>query len=146
MRAFGKSCIDITRRLRFFAREFNRCIGSTSGRKSRGIRREGSPGAFCGLANPATFWDTLRGLGVSPAFQWTFDDHHSYQWTELQRLAGQARLRGSNVLLTTEKDAMNLPERAAEVLNEASVDLYWLKIGIRLDEEAEFLKLIESAC
>ena len=106
---------------------------------------EGPVAAFCGLANPATFWETLEELRIRPAFRWEFDDHHSYRWKELQRLAAQARIHGSNVLLTTEKDAMNLPERAAEILTDASVDLYWLRIGLQLQDEARFLDLIQAS-
>lgn len=103
---------------------------------------EGPMTAFCGLANPASFWASLKALRIDPVFTWTFRDHHSYRWKELQRLAAQARARGSNVLLTTEKDAMNLPERAAEILREALVELYWLKIGMQVDDEAGFMDLI----
>ncbi|HEV2689292.1 MAG TPA: tetraacyldisaccharide 4'-kinase, partial [Bryobacteraceae bacterium] len=105
---------------------------------------EGPAAAFCGLANPAAFWETLESQRIRPAFRWEFDDHHSYRWRELQRLAAQARLHGSNVLLTTEKDAMNLPERAAEILTEASVDLYWLRIALQVQEESRLLELIGS--
>jgi 3-deoxy-D-manno-octulosonic-acid transferase len=105
---------------------------------------EGPVAAFCGLANPASFWQTLRTIGINPAFTWAFDDHHSYNWKELERLAAQARTNGSNVLLTTEKDAMNLPEHAGDILMEALVDLYWLKIGIQIDDEPGLMRLIES--
>jgi tetraacyldisaccharide 4'-kinase len=104
---------------------------------------EGVAAAFCGLANPLSFWETLKAARMSLGFTWEFDDHHSYNCTELQRLAAQARIHGSNVLLTTEKDAVNLPEHAAEILVEASVDLYWLRIGLQLDDEEGLLQLIE---
>jgi tetraacyldisaccharide 4'-kinase len=100
--------------------------------------------AFCGLANPASFWGTLQTLGIAPVFTWTFDDHHRYNCVQVQRLAAQARLHSAPVLLTTEKDAMNLPERAAEILLEASMELYWLKIGIQVEREEALLELIES--
>ena len=105
---------------------------------------EGPLAAFCGLANPASFWETLKALRIQPVFTWTFGDHHGYQWTELQRLAAQARVHSSSVLLTTEKDAANLPERAGEILMDASVELYWLKIGIQIDDEAGLMSLIKS--
>lgn len=105
---------------------------------------EGPLAAFCGLANPASFWATLKALRISPAFIWEFEDHHSYQCVELQRLAAQARMVRASVLLTTQKDAANLGNRAAEILVEASVDLYWLKIGIQVDDEAGLVALIES--
>lgn len=105
---------------------------------------EGPTAAFCGLANPASFWGTLKALGFEPVFAWAFSDHHSYQCRELQRLAAQARMHGANILLSTEKDVINLPEHAAEILTEASVDLYWLKIGVRVDDEGGLLGLVES--
>jgi 3-deoxy-D-manno-octulosonic-acid transferase len=105
---------------------------------------EGAVGAFCGLANPASFWQTLNTLRINPVFSWAFEDHHSYKWKELERLAAQARIHGANVLLTTEKDAMNLPEHAGDILMNALVDLYWLKIGIQVDDETALMRLIES--
>jgi tetraacyldisaccharide-1-P 4'-kinase len=105
---------------------------------------EGGAAAFCGLGNPASFWGILKALRIQPVFTWTFDDHHSYSCTELQRLAAQARMHGASVLLCTEKDAMNLPERAAELLLDESAELYWLKIGVHVEEEDALLALIES--
>lgn len=100
--------------------------------------------AFCGLANPASFWGTLRSLHVAPVFHWAFADHHHYTCTELQRLTDQAKLHGSSVLLTTEKDAMNLPESAAPFLQRVGVELYWLKIGVVIEHEDQMLDLIAS--
>ncbi len=105
---------------------------------------EGPLAAFCGLANPASFWATLKALRIEPVVTWAFEDHHAYQWVELQRLAEQARIHSASVLLTTEKDAANLPERAAEVLMDALVELYWLKVGIHVDDEAGLMSLIKS--
>ncbi len=105
---------------------------------------EGPVAAFCGLANPASFWGTLREQRIRPVFTWAFSDHHRYNWDELHGLAAQARLHGSNVLLCTEKDAMNLPERSMELLLNDSVELFWLKVGVQIEEEDALLELIES--
>jgi tetraacyldisaccharide 4'-kinase len=105
---------------------------------------EGPMTAFCGLANPASFWGTLNALRIRPVFRWAFDDHHRYCWSELHRLAAQARMHGSSVLLCTEKDAMNMPERSMELLLNDSVELYWLKIGVEIEQEDALLELIES--
>jgi hypothetical protein len=53
-------------------------------------------------------------------------------------------MHGSRVLLTTEKDAMNLPEGAPGALSRAGVVLYWLKIGVEIEHEDQLLDLIES--
>ena len=105
---------------------------------------EAPAGAFCGIANPASFWGTLRTLGIKPVFQWPFGDHHHYTCTQLERLAAQTKLHGSNVLLTTEKDALNLPDTAAKVLEHAGVELRWLKIGVHIEKEEKLLELIRS--
>ncbi len=103
---------------------------------------DGAVVAFCGLGNPEAFWRTLRRLGIEPVFQWTFDDHHTYVPRELKRLARQARERGAQALVTTQKDAMNLPERAFEAI--APLDLFWVKVDVTLDKEEEFLDLIAA--
>ncbi|MBI4905465.1 MAG: tetraacyldisaccharide 4'-kinase [Acidobacteria bacterium] len=94
--------------------------------------------AFCGLGNPAAFWATLAALDIHPRFRWPFDDHTSYLARHLKRLAEQARSTGAKVLLTTEKDAMNLPANAADLV--APLRIFWLRAGIRLDRETEFLE------
>ncbi len=100
--------------------------------------------AFCGLGNPASFWTTLKALGIHPAFRWTFSDHHRYNCTEIHRLAEQARMHGATSLLCTEKDAMNLPEQGIDTLVSDAVELYWLKVGLRVESEEALIGLIES--
>lgn len=105
---------------------------------------EGAVAAFCGLGNPASFWGTLKRARIEPVFTWAFGDHHRYRWCELHRMAEQARMRGANVLLCTEKDAMNMPAGSKELLLKGSVELYWLKIGVLIENEERLLELIES--
>jgi tetraacyldisaccharide 4'-kinase len=105
---------------------------------------DGPVAAFCGLANPASFWGTLRSLSLPPVFHWAFRDHCRYTCDQVARLAAQAQMNGSNVLLTTEKDAMNLPDFAPAELARAGVDLFWLKIDIQIEQEDKLLDLIES--
>jgi 3-deoxy-D-manno-octulosonic-acid transferase len=93
--------------------------------------------AFCGLGSPRGFLSTLRELGMEIVFQWTFGDHHRYRAHELQRLARQARAAGAEVLVTTEKDVMNLSPAAAAAI--APLELYWLKIAVEIDNEEELL-------
>jgi 3-deoxy-D-manno-octulosonic-acid transferase len=98
--------------------------------------------AFCGLGNPAAFWETLRARGIEPVFRWSFEDHHHYMVYELRMLAAQAKDLGAKVLLTTEKDVMNFPEDVMAML--PSVELYWLKIEMRIENEEGLLALIEQ--
>jgi 3-deoxy-D-manno-octulosonic-acid transferase len=100
----------------------------------------GTVAAFCGLGNPRAFWQTLDELGVEVAFRWAFSDHHHYKPSELERLAKQAALCGAETLVTTEKDMMNLCGHASSIV--APCKLLWLKIGIEIENEEEFLQHI----
>ncbi len=98
--------------------------------------------AFCGLGNPQAFWNTLEILGIDVVFRWTFDDHHLYTPQELLRLKLQAQAAGADVLLTTEKDRMNLPPGVDAFV--APLDIAWLEIEYKLDREDEFLDLLKQ--
>ena len=98
-------------------------------------------GVFCGLGNPRSFHRTLDALGTRYVDCVEFQDHHRYLPNELTRLAEQFRRQGAVALVTTEKDAVNLCQDADELL--APLPLYWLKIGMRIEGEAELLAQIE---
>lgn len=97
-------------------------------------------GAFCGLANPAAFWRSLDALNCRPAHRWVFADHHRYTPQQVKRMAALAKAAGLELLLTTEKDLMNLPPEAARLA--APLRLAWLRIGVELEGEDELLELI----
>ena len=101
-------------------------------------------GAFCGLGNPASFRHTLEVLGVEVVDWIEFDDHHRYRPRELRHLAQQTAAAGATALVTTQKDAINLCESTAELV--APLALYWLEIGMKIEGEAEFLRMIERGC
>ena len=98
--------------------------------------------AFCGLANPASFWQTLSELGCRPAERRAFADHYIYGSGDIASLAGLARSAGCEVLLTTEKDRMNLPEGTANAVSD--LDLLYLKIGIRIEDEPLLIALLDE--
>jgi len=98
--------------------------------------------AFCGLANPASFWTTLRGLGCRLLFQKEIADHHRYSPAELRFLAAEARSAGAEVVLTTEKDAMNLCEGAGAIF--APLSLLWLKIGLEVEGGEDLVRLVRG--
>jgi 3-deoxy-D-manno-octulosonic-acid transferase len=98
----------------------------------------GSPaGAFCGLGQPGTFWRTLEILGIQAAPRLVFPDHHRYTSGDLEEIGRQAVDAGAQVLVTTEKDMMNLPAGVALPLR-----IYCLRIGIEIENEAELLQHI----
>ncbi|MGH9468014.1 MAG: tetraacyldisaccharide 4'-kinase [Terriglobales bacterium] len=67
------------------------------------------PFAFCGLARPESFWEALTQLGIVPLGRRSFRDHHHYSLRDLARLSASAQAAGADSLVTTAKDAANLP-------------------------------------
>jgi len=98
-------------------------------------------GVFCGLGNPEAFRRTLERLGVKLVGWVDFEDHHRYRPRELRHISQEMRARGATALVTTEKDVMNLCESSDDLL--APLPLYWLKAGMTIERESEFVSEIE---
>jgi len=64
--------------------------------------------AFCGIGNPAAFFEDLRNWGFQVVQQRGFTDHHAYTSREAAELEQSAANSGADALLCTEKDVWNL--------------------------------------
>jgi tetraacyldisaccharide 4'-kinase len=64
--------------------------------------------AFCGIGNPAAFFDDLRTWGFQVVQQRSFLDHHAYTARDAAQLEQAASNCGADALLCTEKDVWNL--------------------------------------
>jgi 3-deoxy-D-manno-octulosonic-acid transferase len=111
--------------------------GASSALTSAPFRRVA---AFCGLGTPHSFWKTLAQLDLDVVCTWAFEDHHAYRPADIRRLAQQAQALGAEVLVTTEKDIMNLRDGAAQLA--APIKIWWLRIGVEMDREQDFLDRI----
>jgi tetraacyldisaccharide 4'-kinase len=100
----------------------------------------GTVGAFCGIGSPPAFWRTLDELGLKVVWREAFRDHHAYTAAELERVSREAQAAGAGVLVTTEKDMMNLPEGLRLTLPVECV-----RIGVEIEDEPALLKLIQRA-
>ncbi|HWY68498.1 MAG TPA: tetraacyldisaccharide 4'-kinase [Terriglobales bacterium] len=64
--------------------------------------------AFCGIARPQRFFDALRSAVVDLRKEIAFRDHHRYTAADVQRLTAIRTGLPGSMLVTTEKDAVNL--------------------------------------
>ncbi len=84
-------------------------------RNAEGIRPEPNANlqhkrifAFCALAKPQTFFQSLAQLDASVTGTRAFADHHWYTENDLRRLEEEARSLSCDALVTTEKDLVKL--------------------------------------
>ncbi|MCU0227872.1 MAG: tetraacyldisaccharide 4'-kinase, partial [Bryobacterales bacterium] len=96
--------------------------------------------AFCGLANPNSFFVTLRAVQVAVKARAPFPDHHPYHPQELKRLDALAAATGAQALVCSEKDIQNLNADWAKSIGDRP--LYWLKIGMDVDQPEALVALL----
>ena len=93
---------------------------------------------FAGIAAPAAFGATLRGLKTSDEVI-EFPDHHWYTAADLRAL--EARARSADALVTTEKDWVRLCGRLG-----AGPPLYVISVALRLVTGADAWRRAFERC
>ncbi|RDD62363.1 tetraacyldisaccharide 4'-kinase [Ferruginivarius sediminum] len=92
--------------------------------------------AFAGIGRPEKFFRTLAGLGADVVESRGFPDHHAFTREQLRDLL--ARAESANLTpVTTEKDAMRLPEWARWQVSVLPVAAVW-------DDPAAVDRLLEA--
>jgi tetraacyldisaccharide 4'-kinase len=64
--------------------------------------------AFCGIGDPSSFEQALHEVGVINYQLKIFDNHHVYNNNDFKFL--ESAIKRGNILITTQKDAIKLPE------------------------------------
>ena len=93
--------------------------------------------AFAGIGRPEKFFTYLHDLGGHVTTTQAFADHHTYTADELEKIR---RLAGTNtqepgVIVTTEKDAIRIPEGTLP-------DLVVLRVALAFDAPEKLAELI----
>ncbi len=88
--------------------------------------------AVSGIARPESFVADLERLGMKIALRRDFDDHHRYMREELSEIVERAREAGAEAIITTEKDAANLP---ADFAGASAPPFFAARIEFRLENE-----------
>ena len=100
-------------------------------------------GAFCGLGNPRSFRCTLDAVGAVVVESAEFDDHHRYRPREVRNMVALFREERAEAMVTTEKDSVNLCDGMELILG--GMPLYWLRVGMKIEEEEKFLSYLRSS-
>ncbi len=98
--------------------------------------------AICAIAVPESFENYLTDLGATIVYRKRFVDHHRYRAQELRDFANAANKHHAEILVTTEKDAVRLPELAPDL-----PPFYFLRVEINiLDGIEHFHRCITRIC
>lgn len=97
--------------------------------------------AFCGIARPASFRETLDSLGIRPRAFAAFRDHHDFSELERGALEAEAARLRAAWLLTTEKDAVRLDGWAPRAAR-----LAVLRVEAEMENADVVLERVLSAC
>lgn len=92
--------------------------------------------AFAGIAKNMNFFNSLLENGINIRGTQKYMDHHSYSEKDIARIETLAERKKSDLIITTEKDYVKLPE-------EFQKKVYYLKIDIIISNEDGFFKDIE---
>jgi tetraacyldisaccharide 4'-kinase len=96
--------------------------------------------AFCGIGNPAAFFDDLTTWGLSVVGQHGFADHHRYSSADVRDVESEAAAAGADALICTEKDVFNLPPSFASML-----PIYACRIRLAINDEGAFWRAVRAA-
>ena len=98
--------------------------------------------AICGIAVPQSFEDYLVNLGGRIVYRESYVDHHRYRKGELEEFCMKAAEQGASMLVTTEKDAVRIPEFDTHGLR-----FMFLRVEITiLKGESHFTDCIRNIC
>ncbi|WP_119167708.1 tetraacyldisaccharide 4'-kinase [Algihabitans albus] len=82
--------------------------------------------AFAGIGRPAKFFETLQDLEADLIGTAEFADHHPYTSGDLAPLVAKAERAGAS-LITTEKDALRLPQALSAAIEVLPVELVFAR-------------------
>lgn len=93
----------------------------------------------CGVARPHSFLNGLEINNIDITNKLLYPDHKNYTLQEVQGIRKKFYDTNSYSVLTTQKDAVKLSKYAKEF---DDIDIYYLKIEFKLDEQNRFEELI----
>ncbi len=97
--------------------------------------------ALSAIAKPESFEGFLRELGGELVYRDSYADHHRYTEPEIAYFVKQAKAAGADFIVTTEKDAVRIPEV------DCDLPIYYLRIEIDiLSGQESFDQCISRIC
>jgi len=95
--------------------------------------------ALAGIARPQRFFSALRTLGWDVVRELRFRDHHWFSAADMERIAAAARASQVDLILTTEKDAVRMPD-----VSRGALTFAYLPMRVSIEPRAAFLAWLST--
>jgi len=96
--------------------------------------------AFCGIGNPAAFYDDLQRWGIQIVGTVDYRDHHHYSQGDADDLERRAQAAGATALLCTEKDMWNF-----DGVQFRPIPVFFCRVDLRIAEAEQFWQAMNEA-
>ncbi len=97
--------------------------------------------AFSGIAKPERFFTDLKQQHLQLEYSQAFPDHHRYTAEDVSTFVQRARVQQAAAIITTEKDAANLPPDA---LAQIELPVYAAQLQFKIENEIAFKMLVRQ--
>ena len=87
--------------------------------------------AFCGIADPQSFFKSITKLGINIKDKIIYRDHQNYNKTIINQLSQRIKNNNGKKVITTEKDLVKLPDSFIDFF-----EVYIIKINIIFKEDS----------
>ncbi|MBI2419618.1 MAG: tetraacyldisaccharide 4'-kinase [Ignavibacteriales bacterium] len=94
-----------------------------------------------GVANPHSFKEALRSIGIDTGMRIVFPDHKAYTNEDVQLIRREFYAKNAHSVITTQKDAVKLMQFRKEL---DDIDIYYLKISMELDDRSGFESFMDK--
>ena len=94
--------------------------------------------AFCGIAEPKSFFDSITRLDLRLSGKRIFRDHQQYTESVITELSAQIKSSNCTGVITTEKDLVKLPDSFL-----AKFGIYIIKIEMEFENKRAISDLIQ---
>lgn len=101
--------------------------------------------AVSAIGNPASFEETLSGIGAVVIESLRFPDHHDYSVKEMMDAAAQAVLLDAEAIVITEKDAVKVPSEMVSENADFPIPVYVVSVEVTFKAgQEDFTGLIKK--
>lgn len=98
-----------------------------------------------GIGNPGAFAETAKAAGLRMVGQMAFDDHHHYTEEDVRNGISEAKAKGAEWIVMTEKDAVKMMNLSS--LSQSDIPFAVLEIEMKIVESVKpLLSIVRKSC